>query len=60
MNNNMKAAEFDTKFDNNENIIEHLDLSQAHRPGCPQTATNSLNDTINYSNSQPGNKFPVS
>jgi hypothetical protein len=60
MSNDMQAAEFDTKLDNDENIIEHLDLSQSHRPGCPQRATNFLNDTINYSNSQPGNKLRVS
>ncbi len=29
----MKAKEFDKKFDNGENIIDNLDLSQANRPG---------------------------
>ncbi len=28
----MKAEKFDTKFDNDENITEFLDLSQARRP----------------------------
>ncbi|MBE9057565.1 hypothetical protein [Sphaerospermopsis sp. LEGE 08334] len=47
----MQAVEFDTKFDNDENIIEHLDLSQARRPGCQKTAINYSNDTINHGNS---------
>jgi hypothetical protein len=29
----MKASEFDKKFDDGENIIRELDLSQARRPG---------------------------
>lgn len=29
----MKASEFDQKFDNNENIITELDMSQARRSG---------------------------
>ncbi|PSF32486.1 CopG family transcriptional regulator [Aphanothece hegewaldii CCALA 016] len=28
----MKASEFDKKFDDGEDIIEYLDLSQAKRP----------------------------
>ena len=32
----MKAEEFDPKFDNDENITEFLDLSQARRPGYEQ------------------------
>jgi len=33
----MKAADFDKKFDDNEeDIVEHLDLSQMHRPGYQQ------------------------
>jgi hypothetical protein len=33
----MKASEFDAKFDQEENIIALLDLSQATRPGLGQT-----------------------
>ena len=29
----MKAEEFDTKFDNGEDITEFLDLSQVHHSG---------------------------
>ena len=29
----MKASEFDTKFDEGENITDELDLSRARRPG---------------------------
>lgn len=29
----MKAAEFDKKFDDGENILTDLDLTQARRPG---------------------------
>ena len=36
----MKAFEFDRKFDENENIIEELDLSQARRPGLEQKRVN--------------------
>ncbi|MDO9130352.1 MAG: hypothetical protein Q7U34_10850 [Anaerolineales bacterium] len=36
----MKASEFDRKFDENENIIEGLDLSQARRPGLDQKRVN--------------------
>jgi uncharacterized protein YaeQ len=31
-----KASDFDNSFDNGENIIEHLDLSQARRPAEEQ------------------------
>lgn len=36
----MKAQDFDQKFENNENIIEHLDLSKAQRPGLKQKRVN--------------------
>jgi len=36
----MKASEFDSKFDEKENIIEELDLSQARRPGLKQKRVN--------------------
>ena len=36
----MKASEFDSKFDEKENIIEKLDLSQARRPGLKQKRVN--------------------
>jgi len=36
----MKASEFDRKFDEKENIIEELDLSQARRPGLKQKRVN--------------------
>jgi len=36
----MKAEEFDTKFDNSEDITEFLDLSQARRPGYEQKRVN--------------------
>ncbi len=36
----MKASEFDRKFDEKENIIEDLDLSQARRPGLEQKRVN--------------------
>lgn len=36
----MKATEFDTKFDQGENITEFLDLSQAKRPGYEQKRVN--------------------
>ncbi|WP_246605574.1 type II toxin-antitoxin system BrnA family antitoxin [Sphaerospermopsis torques-reginae] len=36
----MKAEEFDTKFDNDEDITEFLDLSQARRPGYEQKRVN--------------------
>ena len=36
----MKAEEFDTKFDNGEDITEFLDLSQVHHPGHTQKRVN--------------------
>ncbi|AFY78893.1 MAG: CopG family transcriptional regulator [Hydrococcus sp. C42_A2020_068] len=36
----MKANEFDEKFDNNENITEFLELSQARRPEHEQRRVN--------------------
>jgi len=36
----MIASEFDRKFDEKENIIEELDLSQARRPGLEQKRVN--------------------
>lgn len=36
----MKANEFDEKFDNNEDITEFLELSQARRPGHEQRRVN--------------------
>ena len=36
----MKAEEFDSKFDNDEDITEFLDLSQVHRPGYEQKRMN--------------------
>jgi hypothetical protein len=36
----MKARIFDRKFDRGENISEHLDLSQAVRPGRDQKRVN--------------------
>jgi CopG antitoxin of type II toxin-antitoxin system len=36
----MKAEEFDTKFDNDEDITEFLDLSQVRRPGYEQKRVN--------------------
>ena len=36
----MKATEFDTKFDQGEDITEFLDLSQAKRPGYEQKRVN--------------------
>ena len=35
-----KASNFDKKFDDGENIIEHLDLSQARRPAEEQKRIN--------------------
>lgn len=32
----MKADEFDTQFDNGEDVVELLDLSKANRPGYKQ------------------------
>ncbi|BAZ84896.1 MULTISPECIES: type II toxin-antitoxin system BrnA family antitoxin [Dolichospermum] len=36
----MKAEEFDTKFDNGEDITEFLDLSQVHHSGYTQKRVN--------------------
>jgi len=36
----MKANEFDKKFDENTNIIEHLDLSKLRRPKQEQKRVN--------------------
>ena len=36
----MKAKEFDKKFDDGENILEHLDLTRATRPGREQKRVN--------------------
>ena len=36
----MKASELDRKFDDNQNILESLDLSQARRPALEQKRVN--------------------
>ncbi len=36
----MKAEEFDRKFDDGEDIIDLLDLSEVHRPGHQQKRVN--------------------
>ena len=36
----MKAEEFDSKFDQGEDITNLLDLSEAHRPGHQQKRVN--------------------
>lgn len=36
----MKAKEFDSKFDQGEDVTEHLDLSKASRPGYEQKRVN--------------------
>lgn len=36
----MKAEEFDKKFDDNEEILGHLDLSKARRPEQEQRRVN--------------------
>ena len=36
----IKAEEFDSKFDNGENIIEYLELSKTTRPGQEQKRVN--------------------
>ena len=36
----MKASDFDKKFDENKNIIEHLDLSDIKRPKQQQKRVN--------------------
>ena len=35
-----KASNFDKKFDNGKNVIEHLDLSKARRPAEEQKRIN--------------------
>lgn len=37
---NLKAEEFDNKFDNNEDIADYLDFSKARRPGREQKRVN--------------------
>lgn len=36
----MKAKEFDRKFDQGENIVSHLDISNARCPGLEQKRVN--------------------
>lgn len=36
----MQANEFDSKFDQGEDITEHLDLAKASRPGYQQKRVN--------------------
>jgi len=36
----MKASDFEKKFDENKNIIEHLDLSKLRRPKREQKRVN--------------------
>ncbi len=36
----MKASDLDKKFDDNQNILEDLDLSQARRPALEQRRVN--------------------
>jgi hypothetical protein len=36
----MKSSELDQKFDDNQNILESLDLSKAHRPALEQKRVN--------------------
>ncbi len=36
----MKAKEFDKKFDDGDNILKHLDLTKAKRPGQDQKRVN--------------------
>jgi hypothetical protein len=36
----MKAKEFDKKFDDGENLLKHLDLTKAKRPGQDQKRVN--------------------
>lgn len=35
-----KASNFDKKFDDGESVVEHLDLSKAHRPAEEQKRIN--------------------
>jgi hypothetical protein len=36
----MKAKSFDKKFDNGEDVLQHLDLDKATRPGQSQKRVN--------------------
>ncbi len=36
----MKAEDFDSKFDNNEDITDYLDFSKSRRPGREQKRVN--------------------
>jgi hypothetical protein len=36
----MKASEFEKKFDNNENILEHIDVTQARKPALDSKRVN--------------------
>lgn len=36
----MKAKEFDKRFDDGEDMLKHLDLSKAKRPGLEQKRVN--------------------
>jgi hypothetical protein len=36
----MKASEFEKRFENNEDIVEHLDMSSAHRVNLEQRRVN--------------------
>jgi len=36
----MKAKEFDKKFDDGQDVLEHLDLTKAKRPGRDQKRVN--------------------
>ena len=36
----MKAEDFDKKFDQGENVVEHLDLSKSRRPKQEQKRVN--------------------
>jgi hypothetical protein len=36
----MKAREFDKKFDSGEDIVKHLDVKRAYRPGYEQKRVN--------------------
>jgi macrodomain Ter protein organizer (MatP/YcbG family) len=36
----MKACDFDNKFDQDQSVLRHLDISKANRPGCRQKRVN--------------------
>jgi hypothetical protein len=36
----MKARDFDAKFDNGGNVLQHLDVARAVRPGSEQRRVN--------------------